>query len=78
MDDVYSAKDITETTMQWKRTGRPMIKLAVLSTLFELHLKENMVVLNMNAGAHFTHLGLVSSNFQTSSSFMRVFNFRFP
>ena len=41
MDAVYSAKDITKTTTQWKSIGRSTIKLAVLSTLFELHLKEN-------------------------------------
>ena len=62
MDVVYSVKDILETTTQWKRTNRPMIKVAELSTFFELHLKENMVVVNVNGRAHLTHLGLVSSN----------------
>lgn len=61
MEAVYLAKDITETTQQWKRSGRPTIKLAALSTLFEPHLKDNMVLVNVNGGAHFTHLGLVSS-----------------
>ena len=60
LDVMYLAKDITETTTQWKRTSHPAIKLAALSTLFEVHLKENMVVVNVNDGAHFTHLGLVS------------------
>ena len=50
LDVVYLAKDITETTTQWKRIGRPTIKLAALSTLFEAHLKENMVVVNVNGG----------------------------
>ena len=77
MDAVYLAKDITETTTQWKRTSHPMIKLAVLSTLFKAHLKENMVVVNVNGGAHFTHLGLVSSNSQTSRSFTQLFHFLF-
>ena len=60
LDAVYLAKDITQTTTQWKRTSRPTIKLAVLPTLFEAHLKENMVVVNVNGETHFTHLGLVS------------------
>ena len=60
MDAVYLAKDITENIQQWKRSGRPTIKLAALCTLFEPHLKENMVLVNVNGGAHFTHLGLVS------------------
>ena len=62
MDVVYLARDITETTTQWKCTSRPTIKLAALSTLFESHLKENMVVVNVNSRAHFIHLGLISSN----------------
>ena len=60
LDAVYLAKDITETTTQWKHTGCSTIKLAALSTLFEAHLKENMVDVNVNGGAHFIHLGLVS------------------
>ena len=67
MEAVYQAKDITETTTQWKRTGRPTIKLAALSTLFQAHLRENMVVVNVNGGAHFTHLGLVSCSSQSSA-----------
>ena len=78
MDVVYLAKDITETTTQWKCTSGPTIKMAVLSTLFELHLKENMVVVNVNGGAHFTHLGLISSNSQTSRSFTKILHFSFP
>ena len=70
LDAVYVAKDITETTMQWKRTGCPTIKLAALSTLFEADLKENMVVVNVNSGAHFTHLGLVSYYSRTSKPFI--------
>ena len=66
MEAVYQAKDITETTTQWRRTGRSTIKLAALSTLFQAHLRENMVVVNVNGGAHFTHLGLVSSSSQSS------------
>ena len=62
MDANYLAKDITKTTQQWKRNGRPMIKLAALSTIFESHLKENMVVVNVNGRAHFIHLRLVSSH----------------
>ena len=34
MEAMYQAKDISDTTTQWRRTGRPTIKLAVLSTLF--------------------------------------------
>ena len=60
LDVVYMAKDIIETTTQWKRIGCPTIKLVTLSTLFQAHLKENMVVVNVNDGAHFIHLGLVS------------------
>ena len=60
IEAVYQAKDISETTTQWSRNGHPTIKLATLSTLFQAHLKENMVVVNVNGGAHFTHLGLVS------------------
>ena len=67
MEAVYQAKDITETTTQWRRTGRPTIKLATLSTLFQAHLRENMVVVNVNGRAHFTHLGLVSSSSQSST-----------
>ena len=67
MEAVYQAKDITETTTQWRRTGRPTIKLAALSNLFQAHLGENMVVVNVNGGAHFTHFGLVSSSFQSST-----------
>ena len=69
LDAMYLAKDITETTTQWKRIGCPTIKLVVLSTLFEAHLKENMVVVNMNSGAHFIHLGLISYYSQTSGPF---------
>ena len=65
MKAVYQAKDITETTTRWRRTSRPTIKLAALSTLFQPHLRENMVVVNVNGGAHFTHLGLVSCSFQS-------------
>ena len=36
-----------------------------------------MVVVNVNGGAHFTHIGLVSSNSQTSKSFTRFFHFPF-
>jgi hypothetical protein len=60
-DAVYLAKDITETIQQWKRPGRPTIKLAALSTLFQQHIKDNMVIVNVNGGAHFTHLRLVST-----------------
>ena len=77
MDTMYLAKDITETTTQWKRTSCPTIKLVVLSTLFEAHLKENMVVMNVNSGAHFTHLGLVSYYSQTSRPFTWSFHFPF-
>ena len=75
MDAVYLAKDITETTTQWKCTGRPTIKLVALSTLFEAHLKENMVVVNVNSGAHFSHLGLVSYYSKTSRPITRSFDF---
>ena len=78
MDAVYLAKDITETTAQWKRIGRPTIKLAALSTLFEVHLKENMVVVNVNGKAHFIHLGLVSYYSQTLRPFTQSFHFTFP
>ena len=67
MEAVYQAKDISETTTQWRRTGHPMIKLAALSTLFQAHLKENKVVVNVNSGAHFTHLGLVSCSSRSST-----------
>ena len=77
IDAVYLAKDITETTTQWKRTGRPMIKLAVLSTFFEAHLKENGSC-ECNGGAHITHLGLVSYYSQTFRPFTRSFHFPFP
>ena len=79
MDAMYSAKDITETTTQWKCTGRSTIISAALSTLFESHLKENMVVVNVNDGAHFIHLRLVSfelldpSHGFFISCFLRVF-----
>ena len=62
MDAIYSTKDIIETTQQWKCKGQPIIKLAALSTPFEFHLKENMVVVNVNGGTYFIHLGLVSSH----------------
>ena len=78
MDVVYLAKNITETTMQWKCSDQPTIKLAVLSTLFESHLKENMIVVNVNGATYFTHLGLISSNSQTSGSFRKILNFPFP
>ena len=67
IEAMYQAKDITETTTQWRRTGRPTIKLAALSILFQAHLRENMVVVNVNGGAYFTHLGLVSSSSQSST-----------
>ena len=50
MDVVYLAKNITKTTQHWKRSGRPIIKLVAFSTFFELYLKENMVVVNVNKG----------------------------
>ena len=79
LDAVYLAKDITKTTTQWKHTGCATIKLALLSTLFEAHLKENMVVVNVNSGAHFTHLGLVSKYSRTSRvPCTRSFHFKFP
>ena len=77
MNAVYLAKDITETTQHWKRSGQPIIKLAALSTLFESHLKENMVVVNVNGKAHFTHLGLVTLHSQTFESFTKISNFPF-
>ena len=77
LDVVYLVNDITETTTQWKRTSRLTIKLAVLSTLFEAHLKENMVVVNVNGEAHFTHLGLVSYYSRTSRPFTQSFHFTF-
>ena len=67
MEAVYQAKEITETSNQWRRSGRPTIKLAALSSLFQAHLRENMVVVNVNGGAHFTHLGLVSCSSQSSA-----------
>ena len=67
MEAVYQAKDISETTTQWRRSGRPTIKLVALSTLFQAHLKENMVVVHVNSGAHFTHLGLVSCSSRSST-----------
>ena len=67
MEAVYQAKDISETTTQWRRIGCPTIKLAALSTLFQAHLKVNMVVVNVNSGAHFTHLGLVSYSSRSST-----------
>ena len=75
LETMYETKDITETTTQWRSTGRPTIKLAALSTLFQAHLKENMVVVNVNGGAHFTHLGLVSCSSQTSTPFTLVILF---
>ena len=60
-DAVYLAKDITETIQQWRRPGRPTIKVAALSTIFQQHIKDNMVLVNVNGGAHFTLLGLVST-----------------
>ena len=79
LDVVYLAKDITETTTQWKRIGRSTIKLAALSILFEMHLKESMVDVNVNGGAHFFHLGLVSNYSRTSRvPFTWSFHFTFP
>ena len=75
LETMYQAKDISETTTQWRRTSRPTIKLAALSTLFQAHLKENMVVVNVNGGAHFTHLGLVSYSSQSSTPFTPVILF---
>ena len=75
LEAVYQAKDISETTTQWRRTGCPTIKLAVLSTLFQMHLKENMVVVNVNGEAHFTHLGLISCSSRTSTPFTPVILF---
>ena len=69
MEAVYQAKDINEITTQWRHTGRPTIKLAALSTLFQAHLKEDMVVVNVNSGAYFTHLGLVSCPLTPDISF---------
>ena len=69
MNAIYTAKDITETTHQWKRTRRPIIKLATLSSLFDSHMKENMVIVNVNGGAHFTFLGLERSLSKTFESF---------
>ena len=66
MEAMYQAKDISETTTQWRRTGRSTIKLAALSTLFQVHLKENMVIVNVNDGAQFIHLGLVSCSSRSS------------
>ena len=67
MEAVYQAKDISETTIQWRHTSHPTITLVALSTLFHAHLKENMVVVNVNNGAHFTHLGLVSCSSRSST-----------
>ena len=78
LEAVYQAKDITETTTQWRRTGRSTIKLAALSTLFQVHLKENMVVVNINGGAHFIHLGLVSYSSRTCTPLTRSFRFTIP
>ena len=75
LEAVYQAKDISETTTQWRRIGRPTIKLATLSTLFHAHLKENMVVVNVNGEAHFTHFGLVSCSSQSSTPLTPVILF---
>ena len=77
MEVVYKAKDITETTTQWRWTGRPTIKLATLSNLFQAHLRENMVVVNVNGRVHFTHLGLVSSSFQSSTPLTSDISFNY-
>ena len=77
MEAVYQAKDITETTTQWRRNGCPTIKLAALSTLFQAHLRENMVVVNVNGGAHFTHLALVSSASQSSTPLTPDISFKY-
>ena len=77
MEVVYQVKDITETTIQWRRTGRPTIKLAVLSTLFQAHLRENMVVVNVNGGADFAHLGLVNCSSQSSAPLIPDISFNY-
>ena len=77
MEVVYQAKDISETTTQWRRSGRPTIKLAALSTLFQAHLKENMVVVNVNGGAYFIHLGLVSCSSRSSAPLAPVILFNY-
>ena len=78
LEAVYHAKDISETTIQWRHTRRSTIKLAALSTFFQAHLKENMVVVNVNSGAHFTHFGLVSSSSRTSRPLTRSLSFSIP
>ena len=78
LEAVYQAKDISETTTQWRHTGHPTIKLATLSSLFQAHLKENMVVVNVNGEAHFTHFGLISSSSRTSRPLTRSFRFTIP
>jgi orotate phosphoribosyltransferase-like protein len=60
MDVVYISNDITKIVTQWKSIGTSTVKLAVLSKLLGDHIKKNMMVVNVNGGLHFTHLGLVS------------------
>jgi hypothetical protein len=60
MDVVYISNDITKIVTHWKSTGILMVKLVVLSKLFGDHIKESMVVVNVNGGPHFTHLRLMS------------------
>ena len=78
LEAMYWVKDISETTTQWRHINCPTIKLAALSTLFQAHLKENMVVVNVKSRAHFTHLGLVSSSSRTSRPLTKSFHFTIP
>jgi hypothetical protein len=52
------ASDIPEEVHQWRRQGIPTMRVSVLKSMFADHLKESMVVVNVNGGPHFTYLGM--------------------
>lgn len=58
MDPVYFTSDILEEVHQWRRQGVSTMRVSVLRSMFVDHLKEGMVVVNVNRGPHFIYLGM--------------------
>jgi hypothetical protein len=62
MDPIYFAGDMLEEVHQWRRQGVPTMRVSVLKSMFANHLKEGMVVMNVNGGPHFTYRGMVRAS----------------
>jgi hypothetical protein len=61
MAPVFISNDIEETVKQWKKPGIPSVKVAALQMMFQEHIHQGSVIVNVNGGPHFSYLGFVST-----------------